>query len=97
MPKQPAPPRPDEPLQPQPSGPDMPPIKESPVRPDLEPVDPQQGDPAPRRVSARPSVRQERPARRPDRYDVIGAAIIVFIIALWMVHFLLPAPLPDVP
>jgi hypothetical protein len=97
MPKQPAPPRPGEPPQPQPPGPDMPPIKELPARPDLEPVDPPQGEPAPRRVSVRPSARQEGPARRPDRYDMIGAAIVVFIIALWVVHFLLPAPPPDVP
>src|ERR1700731_29248 len=97
MPKQPVPPRPGEPPQPQPPGPDMPPINELPGRPDLEPIDPPQGDPAPRPASVRPSARQERPARRPDRYDMIGAAIVVFIIALWMVHFLLPAPPPDVP
>ena len=97
MPKPPAPPRPGEPPQPQPPGPDRPPIKEPPARPDLEPVDPPQGDPAPSRVSVRPSARQEGPAQRPDRYDMIGAAIVVFIIALWVVHFLLPAPPPDVP
>ena len=97
MPKQPVPPRPGEPPQPQPPGPDMPSIKEPLARPDPEPVDPAQGDPAPSRASVRPSVNQEGPARRPDRYDMIGAAIVVFIIALWVVHFLLPAPPPDVP
>src|ERR1700730_4945808 len=74
MPKQPVPPRPGEPPQPQPPGPDMPPINELPGRPDLEPIDPPQGDPAPSPASVRPSARQERPARRPDRYDMIGAA-----------------------
>jgi hypothetical protein len=97
MPKQPAPSRPGEPPQPQPPAPDMAPIKEPPERSDLAPIDPPQGDPAQRRVSVQPSARQERPARRPDRYDMIGAAIVVFIIALWVVHFLLPAPPPDVP
>ena len=97
MPKPPAPPRPGEAPQPQPPGPDMPPIKEPPERPDLESVNPPQGDPAPTPALVRPSARQERPARRPDRYDMIGAAIVVFIIALWVVHFLLPAPPPDVP
>lgn len=41
-----------------------------------------------------------RPSRRPwDRYDAIGAAVVVFLAALWVLHFLLPAPPPptDVP
>jgi hypothetical protein len=97
MPEQPAPPRPGEPPQPQSPEPDMPPINELPGRPNLEPVDPPQGDPASSRASVRPSVSREGPARRPDRYDIIGAAVVVFIIALWVVHFLLPAPPPDVP
>ncbi|HLK82366.1 MAG TPA: hypothetical protein VKT99_12855 [Xanthobacteraceae bacterium] len=29
-----------------------------------------------------------------DRYDAIGAAIVVFLIGLWVLHFLLPAPPP---
>jgi hypothetical protein len=29
-----------------------------------------------------------------DRYDAIGAAIVVFLLALWVLHFLLPAPPP---
>jgi len=62
---------------------DMPPTKDPPERPDP--------------VSVRPPAREGRSARRPDRYDVIGAAIVVFIVALWVVHFLLPAPPPDVP
>jgi hypothetical protein len=40
------------------------------------------------------------PAARPsrigllDRYDAIGAAIVLFLAALWVLHFLLPAPPP---
>jgi hypothetical protein len=29
-----------------------------------------------------------------DRYDTIGAAIVLFLVALWGLHFLLPAPPP---
>jgi hypothetical protein len=37
----------------------------------------------------------KQPARRPwDRYDAIGAAIVFFLVALWVLHFLLPAPPP---
>jgi hypothetical protein len=33
--------------------------------------------------------------RRPwDRYDVIGAMIVGFLVALWVLHFVLPAPPP---
>jgi hypothetical protein len=37
--------------------------------------------------------------RRLDRYDAIGVAIVVFLVALWALHFVLPAPppLPTVP
>jgi hypothetical protein len=33
-------------------------------------------------------------ARRWDRYDVIGAVILGLLVALWIVHFLLPTPPP---
>jgi hypothetical protein len=29
-----------------------------------------------------------------DRYDAIGIAIVVFLVALWVAHFLAPAPPP---
>jgi hypothetical protein len=47
------------------------------------------GEP-PRPPAARPS----RTWRQFDRYDAIGAAIVVFLAALWVLHFLLPAPPP---
>jgi len=50
------------------------------------------GDPRP------PSPRPSRTGRRLDRYDAIGAAIVVFLAALWVLHFVFPAPPPtDVP
>jgi len=41
----------------------------------------------------------QQPARRTwDRYDAIGVAIVLFLLALWVLHFVLPAPPPtDVP
>jgi hypothetical protein len=35
--------------------------------------------------------------RRPDRYDFIGIAIVVFLIAIWVLHFVLPSPPPEPP
>jgi hypothetical protein len=32
---------------------------------------------------------------RPDTYDYIGMALAVFIVALWVAHFVLPTPPPD--
>jgi hypothetical protein len=32
-----------------------------------------------------------------DRYDYIGIAIVVFLLALWVAHFVLPAPPPTLP
>jgi hypothetical protein len=29
-----------------------------------------------------------------DRYDYIGLALAVFLIAIWAAHFILPAPPP---
>jgi hypothetical protein len=51
--------------------------------------------------SPNPSVqsptRQGKTKRPWDRYDVIGAAIVAFLVALWVLHFLLPPPPPTVP
>jgi len=32
---------------------------------------------------------------RPDVYDYIGIVIIALLVALWVTHFVLPAPPPD--
>jgi hypothetical protein len=34
--------------------------------------------------------------RRLDRFGVIGLALIAFVLALWVAHFLLPAAPPPV-
>jgi hypothetical protein len=95
MPKEPAPLRPDE--SPRPPGPDLPPLKDLPEQPDIEPVEFPERDPVepPPRDSARPAARENKAGRRIDRYDIIGAALVAFIVALWVVHFLLPALPPD--
>jgi hypothetical protein len=31
---------------------------------------------------------------RVDRYDIIGMALVAFVLALWALHFALPAPPP---
>jgi hypothetical protein len=36
-------------------------------------------------------------ARRLDRYDIIGLTIVAVLAALWILHFLLPAPPPPPP
>jgi hypothetical protein len=38
-----------------------------------------------------------RMARRLDRYDIIGMVIVAVLAALWILHFLLPAPPPPPP
>ena len=73
---------------PQPREPDSVPAEDAPARPDLAPVEP------PMRASVRPAARQSRTRRPWDRYDAIGAAILLFLLALWVLHFLLPAPPP---
>jgi hypothetical protein len=35
--------------------------------------------------------------RRLDRYDVIGLAVVAFLIALWIAHFVLPDTGPAAP
>jgi len=32
---------------------------------------------------------------RPDRYDYIGLVLVAFVVALWVAHFVLPAPPPE--
>jgi hypothetical protein len=66
--------------------------KDAPAPPDHEPIEP------PMRASTQPAARQSRTRHPWDRYDAIGAAILLFVLALWVLHFLLPAPPPtDVP
>jgi hypothetical protein len=33
---------------------------------------------------------------RIDRYDIIGMALVAFVLGLWVLHFALPAPPPDI-
>ena len=32
---------------------------------------------------------------RIDRYDVIGMGLLAFVAAVWILHFVLPAPPPE--
>jgi len=32
--------------------------------------------------------------RRLDRYDIIGLAVLTLVVAMWVAHFVLPAPPP---
>jgi hypothetical protein len=52
---------------------------------------------SPTLLSLQPMVCQDSAMRRWDRYDYIGAALLAFIVALWVIHFLLPTPPPSVP
>jgi hypothetical protein len=88
MAEQPTPLSPGEPPRPQPPSPDLALAKDAPAQLDPGPVAP------PIRASARPDARQSRTRHPWDRYDAIGAAILLFVLALWVLHFLLPAPPP---
>ncbi len=33
--------------------------------------------------------------KRPDKFDYIGGALIVLVVALWVAHLVLPAPPPE--
>jgi hypothetical protein len=88
MAEQPTPLSPGEAPRPRSSEPDLAPATDAPERPALEPIEP------PMRASVRPAARQSRTRRPWDRYDAIGAAILLFLLALWVLHFLLPAPPP---
>jgi hypothetical protein len=43
-----------------------------------------------------PAPWQSAPMPRVDRYDIIGMILLAFLVALWIVHFSLPTPPPDV-
>jgi hypothetical protein len=88
MAESPTPMNPGEPLRPQSPGPDLMPAKNPSARRDPEPAEP------PMRASVPPPARQSRTGRPWDRYDAIGAAILLFVLALWVLHFSLPAPPP---
>jgi hypothetical protein len=32
--------------------------------------------------------------RRPDKYDLIGLALVALLAVVWILHFVLPAPPP---
>jgi hypothetical protein len=34
---------------------------------------------------------------RPDKYDIIGLALVGLLATVWFLHFLLPAPPPEPP
>jgi hypothetical protein len=89
--------RPGEPPERRPSESDVPPMNNSP-RPDLVSIEPSVAgaDEQPMREPVQPSTPpKRRTRRRMDRYDVIGAVIVGLLVALWVVHFLLPTPPPD--
>jgi|HubBroStandDraft_6_1064221.scaffolds.fasta_scaffold3195456_1 hypothetical protein len=71
----------------EPPGPGLP-INTSRPRPDLESMQQTDG-------SEESSASRKRPARHMDRYDIIGVVIVCVLVALWVVHFLLPTPPPD--
>jgi hypothetical protein len=51
--------------------------------------------PEPLLLSRRPCQNAAMP--RVDRYDIIGMALLAFVLALWVLHFSLPAPPPPPP
>jgi hypothetical protein len=61
----------------------------------MEDNKPEPGEPL--KPSAPPPARQSGTKRPWDRYDAIGIAIVVFLVGLWVLHFLLPAPPPALP
>jgi hypothetical protein len=95
MAKQRVPPRPGESAEPQPPRSDLPPIDDPAPQPYLEAAEPpgRGVDGQPAREPVRRSASKTR--RRMDRYDVIGAVIVGLLVAVWVVHFLLPTPPPD--
>ena len=63
--------------------------------PPEQPAPPDSDLATPMRDAVKPAPRPPRARRRWDRYDYIGAAIVAFLAALWVVHFLLPSLPPD--
>jgi hypothetical protein len=95
MAKQPPPLRPGEPPE-RSLGADLPAINEAPLGPEVSTKPTVRGaDEQPMRVPVQPSASRCSAVRRMDRYDVIGAVIVALLVALWVVHFLLPTPPPD--
>ena len=41
-----------------------------------------------------PAPCQDVPMPRVDRYDIIGMVLLALVVALWILHFSLPAPPP---
>ena len=52
------------------------------------------GDACPKPLLLSPAPCQNAAMPRIDRYDIIGMALVVFVLALWVLHFALPAPPP---
>jgi len=63
-----------------------------PAPPDSDPATPMSDAAKPAGRSIR---RAPRARRRRDRYDSIGATIVAFLVALWVMHFSLPSLPPD--
>jgi hypothetical protein len=49
-----------------------------------------------RRLLILPTPWQDAAMPRIDRYDVIGMVLLALVAALWIVHFSLPTPPPDI-
>jgi hypothetical protein len=49
-----------------------------------------------RRLFLLPAPWQNVGMRRIDRYDVIGMVLLALVATLWIVHFSLPTPPPDI-
>ncbi len=81
---------------PRPEGPETTAIEDPPQSAEIARAGSSDRDPAAAlRDSAPSAARQKRARRRWDRYDYIGAAILAFLVALWVVHFSLPTLPPD--
>jgi hypothetical protein len=52
--------------------------------------------PCARPLLVSPAPCQNGPMPRVDRYDIIGMVLLALLVALWIVHFSLPTPPPDI-
>jgi hypothetical protein len=43
-----------------------------------------------------PAPCQDAAMPRVDRYDIIGMVLVALLVVLWIVHFSLPTPPPDI-